>query len=129
MRQGDAIVRLLFNGVLEIAVIRFKVETWGTISDKCSQIMAYTDDMVIVGGRLQDVKESTSVVRKTNKMGLEINEEKTKLVIVSWEPYHENEYVKLGTCNFEMVKDISWYNTNKWKWIKIRDWKMNYKCK
>ena len=74
MRQGDAIASFLFNVVLEIAMRRSKVETRGTIFDKCSQIMAYADD-VIMGRRIKDVEEVfTSLVEPTNKMGLEINE-------------------------------------------------------
>jgi sorting nexin-29 len=91
LRQGDAIAPLLFNIVLEIAIRRSKVETKGTIFDKCNQIMAYADDVVIMGRRLQDVKETfTSLVEQTNKMGLEINGKKTKLMIVSRKPYNEN---------------------------------------
>jgi hypothetical protein len=37
-------------------------------------------------------------------MGLEINGEKTKFVIVSLKPYNENEYLKLCTYNFEIAK-------------------------
>jgi isopenicillin N synthase-like dioxygenase len=48
-----------------------------------------------MGRRLQDVKVFTSLVRQRDKMGLEINKEKTKFI--SQKPYHENEYVKLGT--------------------------------
>jgi hypothetical protein len=48
--------------------------------DKCSQIMAYADDVVIMGRRLQDVKEVfTSLMEQANKMGLEINEKKDKI--------------------------------------------------
>jgi len=39
----------LFNIALEIAIRRSEVETRGTIFDKCGQIMAYTDDVVIMG--------------------------------------------------------------------------------
>ena len=113
MRQGDALVPLLFNVVLEIANRKSKVQTWGTIFDRCSQIMAYADDVVIMGRRLQDVNEVfTSLVQQTNKMRLEINEKKTKFMIVSQKPYSEDAYVKLGTYNFEIVKE-SWYNSNK----------------
>ena len=77
MRQQDAVVPLLFNVVLEIAIKRFKAETWGTVIDKWGQIMAYPDGVVIMR-RLQDVKVFTSLVRQTHKMGLEINKEKTK---------------------------------------------------
>jgi hypothetical protein len=71
-------------------------------------IMAYADDVVIMGKRLQDFKLFTSLVRQTNKMVLEINEEKTKFMIVSRTTYHENEYVKLDTWNSEIVKDYTY---------------------
>jgi hypothetical protein len=38
-------------------------------------------------------------------MGLEINERKTKFMLVSRKPYNENEYVKLGAHNFERLED------------------------
>ena len=41
--------------MLEIAIRRSKVETWGTIFDICSEIIAYGDDVIM--GRLQDVEE------------------------------------------------------------------------
>jgi hypothetical protein len=41
-------------------------------------------NVVIMGRRLQDVKEVfTSLIEQTNKMGLEINEKKTKFMTVS----------------------------------------------
>jgi len=62
--------------------------------------------MVIIGWRLQDVEEVfISLVKQTNKMGLEINKNKnTKFMIVLQKSYCENECVKLGTYNFEMWK-------------------------
>jgi hypothetical protein len=50
-------LRLLLNIMLEIVIIRSKVETRGIILDKCCQIMAYTDEVVVRGSMLQDVKE------------------------------------------------------------------------
>ena len=56
--------------MLEIGIRRSKVEVWGTVFVKCSQIMAYSD-MAIMGRRLRDVEEVvTSLVEQTNKMGL-----------------------------------------------------------
>jgi hypothetical protein len=74
LRQGDAIVPLLLNVVVEISVRSFKAETPGNLLNKCSQIAADFNDVTIMGTRLQDVgKAFTSLVEKTNKMGLEIN--------------------------------------------------------
>jgi hypothetical protein len=47
LRQGDVIAPLLVNIVLEIAIRRSKVETWGKKIKKCSQIMVYADDVVL----------------------------------------------------------------------------------
>jgi hypothetical protein len=42
--------------------------------------MAHADDVVIMGRMFQDVKEVfTSLVKQTNKIGLEINEKKDKI--------------------------------------------------
>jgi sorting nexin-29 len=53
-RQEEETATFLLNIVLEIAIRRSTVETWGNIFDKCSQIMAYPDDVVIMGRRLQN---------------------------------------------------------------------------
>ena len=47
LRQGDAIAPLLFQVVLEIAFRRSEVETQGTVLDRCCQIMAYADGVVL----------------------------------------------------------------------------------
>lgn len=57
------------------------------------------------GKKIEVLKEVfTSLVEWTNKMGFEVNEEKTNFMIVSQKPYNESEYVKTGTYNFEIVK-------------------------
>jgi len=40
-------------------------------------------------------------------MGFEVNEKKTNFVSVM-KAYTENEYVKTGTCNFEIVKHCTY---------------------
>jgi hypothetical protein len=53
--------------------------------------MAYADDVLIMGNKLQEVeKVMTSQVKKTNKMVFETNVKKTKFMTVSRMPYNEN---------------------------------------
>jgi Reverse transcriptase (RNA-dependent DNA polymerase). len=79
LRQGDATAPALFNVVMETVVRRSKVETQGNIFDRCSQILACVDGVVIMGTRLQDVeKVFTSLVEET-KMGLEIKKRQNLL--------------------------------------------------
>jgi hypothetical protein len=102
--------------VWETAIRRSEVEMRGSIFEKCSQIMAYTDDVVIMGRRLRDAEEVfTSLVKQTNKninkKGLGIKDKKTKFMLVSQKPYNKNEYIKLGTDKFEIVKDYTYLGT------------------
>jgi hypothetical protein len=64
LRQGDAIAPLQFNIALKIAIRRSKGEKRGTIFDKCSLIMAYANNVLIMARSLQYVEE---VFRTTKK--------------------------------------------------------------
>jgi hypothetical protein len=56
-RKGDTIVPSLLHIVLDTGIGRSEVDTLDIKLDKCSQIMAYNDDVFIMGGRLRDVEE------------------------------------------------------------------------
>jgi hypothetical protein len=49
LRQGDVLTTLLFNVVLEVIVRRADLQTTGTIYNKETQLLAYADDIDIVG--------------------------------------------------------------------------------
>jgi hypothetical protein len=58
-------------------------------------------NVIVMGRKLQDGEVVfTSLVKQTNKMKLEINEKKTKFMIVLQKPYNENEYLQLSTYKF-----------------------------
>jgi hypothetical protein len=72
--------------------------------------------VVIIGRRLQDLNELfTSMIEQTNKTGLEIYEKKAQRVIVSSKLFKENECVKIGSYNFEIVEDYTYLGTSKSK--------------
>jgi hypothetical protein len=49
LRQGDALSTLLFNVVLEVILRRANLQTTGTVYNKETQLLAYADDIDIVG--------------------------------------------------------------------------------
>ena len=78
---------LLFNITLEKIIRDAKLETKGTIYSKSIQILAYADDIVIVGRTINSVKEACLALSKVaSNMGLIINEEKTKFMQVTSKP-------------------------------------------
>jgi Reverse transcriptase (RNA-dependent DNA polymerase) len=59
LRQGDVLSTLLFNVVLVVIVRRANLQTTGTIYSKETELLAYADDIDIVG-------RSQSAVRNAN---------------------------------------------------------------
>ena len=84
VRQGDALSATLFNLALQCAL--GTVANNGTIGCKSTHICAYADDIVIIAKNLQVLKETFEDLNENAKsMGLEINCEKTKYMIISKE--------------------------------------------
>jgi Reverse transcriptase (RNA-dependent DNA polymerase) len=63
---------------------RAKLQTNGTIFNKQTQILAYADDIAIIGRSQTAVRDAyLALEREVNKVGLKINESKTKYMIAA----------------------------------------------
>jgi hypothetical protein len=58
LRQGDALACMLFNITLEKAVRDAGIEKRGKIYHKSVQVLAYADDIDIIGRTTRAVKET-----------------------------------------------------------------------
>ena len=84
LKQGDALSPLLFNFVLEYAIRRVQVNQDGLKLNGTHQLLAYADDVNILGRSVHTVKESAeALVVATKETGLEINADKTKYMTMS----------------------------------------------
>jgi hypothetical protein len=78
LRQGDVLSTLLFNVVLEVIVRRANLQTTGTgtIYNKETQLLAYANDIDIVGRSQSAVQDAyLALERETAKVGFNINEQ------------------------------------------------------
>lgn len=109
-RQGDALSCDFFNICLEKIVRSSGVGTRGTIFNKSAQLLAYADDIDIIGRNQRSVSEVfVRIEEAAGKMGLRINEDKTKYMISSKnEARHRQlgQNVTIGNYNFEVVKEF-----------------------
>ena len=84
LKQGDALSPLLFNFVLEYAIRRVQVNQFGLKLSGTQHLLAYADDVNILGGNVRTAKENAeALVVATKKTGLEANTDKTKYMIMS----------------------------------------------
>ena len=106
LKQGDALSPLLFNFALEYAIRRVQVNQDGLKLNGTHQLLAYADDVNILGGSAHTVKENAeALVVAPKEAGVEVNADKTKYMIMSRDQNAGRSY--------NMRIDIS--STKKWK--------------
>jgi len=84
LKQGDALSPLLFNFALEYAIRRVQINQDGLKLNGTQQLLAYANDVNILGGSVDTVKKNAeALVAATKEIGLEENTHKTKYMTVS----------------------------------------------
>jgi hypothetical protein len=110
LRQGDGISTMLFNIALEGVVRRSKVELSGSIFTKSVQILGFADDLDIIGRGIRAVKDAYSKLeREANKIGLFVNVDKTKLLMVCPSPRTKQSvgsHLEVNDKKFEVVSEF-----------------------
>jgi hypothetical protein len=97
IRQGDALSPLLFNFALEYAITNVQENQVGLKLNGTHQRLAYTDDVNLLGDNIDTVNKNTENVTDASKeVGLEVNIEKTKYMLVSfYQSADQNRDIKL----------------------------------
>jgi sorting nexin-29 len=112
LRQGDELSTKLFNIALEGICRRARLELAGTIFSKSSQLLAFADDIDIVGRNLRSITDVYSKLeREASKIGLQVNEEKTKLLMVSasaWTKQRIGSHLCINDKKFEVVEEFKY---------------------
>jgi hypothetical protein len=74
---------LLFNFALEYAISRVEENQEGLQLNGTHPILAYADDVNTVGENIYTVQKSTEPLLDACEVGLEVNPEKTKCMLMS----------------------------------------------
>jgi hypothetical protein len=84
LKQGDALTPMIFNFALEYAIRRVQVNLDGLKLNGTHQLLAYADDVNILGGNIYTLKENADALfAAPREIRLEVNADKTKYMFMS----------------------------------------------
>ncbi|KAL4082425.1 hypothetical protein QTP88_021321 [Uroleucon formosanum] len=111
LKQGDALSPVLFNLALE-KVIRSMPMRQDMELLSNSTLLAYADDIVIIGSTRQDVAIRTNDLLKAAKpMGLEVNQDKTKYLVMTRGTRDISDLV-VENYTFQQVENFKYLGAN-----------------
>ena len=107
LKQGDALSPLLFNFALEFSIRRVQVNKEGLKLNDTHQLLAYADDVNVLGGGIHSLKEAEALVAATREIGLEVSADKTKYMVMSRDQNAgQNHSVRMDNSTFERIEIV-----------------------
>ncbi|VVC38751.1 Reverse transcriptase domain [Cinara cedri] len=111
LRQGDALSPVLFNLVLEKIVREINLCEGVELGRSTINILAYADDISLMGrSREMIIKMGKSFIKAAEKVGLRVNEEKTKYMVVSRRNGNQvqEEFIEVEEYKFKRVDQFKY---------------------
>jgi hypothetical protein len=110
LKQGNALSALLFSFVLEYAIWKIQKKQVGLKMNGTHQLLAYADDVNLLGDSLDTIKKNTGTLTDASKeVGLKINLEKTNYILLSrYQNAGQNRDIKIANRLFENMSQFKY---------------------